>query len=160
MSKRVLLITLIVIALFAGWYAFRPELLFVDQTVNESLSGNDNGMMDAEVLKVGTFRGLAHDTKGVATIYKLHDGSRVLRFTNFETSNGPDVNVYLVAAPDAPDEKTVNDAGFVSLGSIKGNIGDQNYTLPADLDLNRYQSVAIWCKRFGVNFGAAALMPQ
>jgi hypothetical protein len=53
----------------------------------------------------------------------------------------------------------VKQAGFIDLGVIKGNIGDQNYRLGDDLDLAKYRAVSIWCKRFGVNFGAAALRP-
>jgi len=53
----------------------------------------------------------------------------------------------------------VQQAGFIDLGVIKGNIGDQNYTLGNDLDLMKYRAVSIWCKRFSVNFGAAALRP-
>jgi hypothetical protein len=87
----------------------------------------------------------------------LADGKRVLRFTNFETSNGPDVRVYLVAADDAKDSDTVKKAGFVEIGSLKGNIGDQNYDLPSDLDLSKYRAVTIWCKRFSVNFATAPL---
>jgi hypothetical protein len=51
----------------------------------------------------------------------------------------------------------VKHADVVDLGVIKGNVGDQNYDVPADVDLARYQSVAIWCKRFGVNFGSASM---
>jgi hypothetical protein len=83
----------------------------------------------------------------------------VLRFSAFETSNGPDVHVYLVAANDAQDDETVKKAGFVDLGSIKGNIGDQNYELPTDIDLAKYRAVTVWCKRFGVNFATAPLLP-
>jgi hypothetical protein len=83
----------------------------------------------------------------------------MLRFTNFDTSNGPDVHVYMVAADDAKDAATVERTGFVDLGEIKGNVGDQNYILPSDLDLTKYRAVSIWCKRFSVNFGAAALKP-
>ena len=81
----------------------------------------------------------------------------MLRFTNFETSNGPDVHVYLVATKDASDSDTVRQAGFVELGSLKGNLGDQNYELASDLDLNKYRAVTIWCKRFSVNFATAPL---
>jgi Electron transfer DM13 len=81
----------------------------------------------------------------------------VLRFTDFKTSNGPDVHVYLVAADDASDSESVTKAGFVDLGSIKGNIGDQNYTLGSNVDLSKYRAVSVWCKRFSVNFGTAAL---
>lgn len=68
--------------------------------------------------------------------------------------------VYLVAAPDARDDETVKEAGFIDLGSMKGNRGNQNYDVPAEADLNKYRSVSIWCRRFGVNFGAASLVLQ
>jgi hypothetical protein len=85
----------------------------------------------------------------------------VLRFTDFATSNGPDVHVYLVAAADARDSATVTEAEFIDLGSLKGNKGDQNYELAADVDLQKYRSVTIWCKRFSVNFATAPLtMPK
>jgi hypothetical protein len=99
-----------------------------------------------------------HPTTGTATIYRLGDGSRVLRFTNFRTSNGPDVHVYMVAADDAKDSASVPRAGFIDLRTIKGNIGDQNYTLDADVDLSKYRAVSVWCKRFSVNFGTASLI--
>jgi hypothetical protein len=108
----------------------------------------------------GSFHSVAHETKGVATVYQLADGKKLLRLTEFETSNGPDVRVYLVAAPDTSDSDTVTKAGFIELGSLKGNIGDQNYDLPASVDLSKYQSVTIWCHRFGVNFGTAPMSPQ
>jgi hypothetical protein len=68
------------------------------------------------------------------------------------------VRVYLVAAPDVQDNATVTSAGFIEVGALKGNIGDQNYELPANTDLNKYRAVTIWCKRFSVNFGTAPLM--
>jgi predicted alpha/beta hydrolase len=63
----------------------------------------------------------------------------------------------MVAADDAKDVATVQQAGFIDLGVLKGNIGNQNYSLGSDLDLGKYRAVSIWCKRFSVNFGAAAL---
>ena len=70
----------------------------------------------------------------MAAVYQLSDGKRSLRLTEFETSNGADVHVYLVAAPDMTDNNTVKQAGFVDLGSIKGNIGDPNYDLPTTVE--------------------------
>jgi len=99
-----------------------------------------------------------HPTAGTATIYRLANGTHLLRFTNFRTSNGPDVHVYLVAATDAPDNGSVERAGFIDLGTIKGNIGD-HYILGGNVDLSKYETVSIWCKRFSVNFGAAPLKP-
>jgi hypothetical protein len=63
----------------------------------------------------------------------------------------------MVAADDAKDAATVQKAGFIDLGVLKGNIGDQNYMLGGNVDLRKYRAVSIWCKRDGVNFGAAAL---
>jgi hypothetical protein len=67
------------------------------------------------------------------------------------------VHVYLVGAPDAKDDATVKKAGFLDLGSMKGNVGDQNYDVPESADLHKYQAVTIWCARFNVNFATAPL---
>lgn len=112
---------------------------------------------DPETLARGRFHSNAHETKGLATVVRLEDGRRLLRLTEFATSNGPDVRVYLVAAADVQDEAAAKEAGFVDLGELKGNLGDQNYEIPADLDLSKYRAVSIWCRRFSVNFGAAPL---
>ena len=147
-----------IVGLIAVWYLFRPELLFIDQTVNEELPGiKDSESEQFSLLLEGQFRGIAHETKGSALIYELPDGKHILRLMDFETSNGPDVHVYLVAIADAPNDATVKEAEIIDLGTIKGNIGDQNYELPEDLDLEKFRSVTIWCKRFGVNFGTASL---
>jgi Electron transfer DM13 len=140
------------------WYAFRPERLVVNRHVDEAMPTGQAGSAPRG-LESGQFYSILHPTEGTATIYQMGDGSRVLRFTSFSTSNGPDVHVYMVAADDARDAATVEKAGFVDLGVIKGNIGDQNYVLGGDLDLAKYRAVSIWCKRFSVNFGAAALKP-
>jgi hypothetical protein len=146
------------IALLGAWYAFRPERLVVNRSVNEAMPSAP-GASSPQPLESGRFYSILHPTEGTATIYQMGDGTRVLRFTSFSTSNGPDVHVYMIAADDAKDSATVEKAGFVDLGVIKGNIGDQNYTLGSDLDLTKYRAVSIWCKRFSVNFGAAALRP-
>src|SRR5260370_21003418 len=150
---------LVIIALFFAWYAFRPERLVVNHRVHEEFPTAKGGSPEQTVAS-GTFYGVAPPTTGPASIYRIGDGSRILRFTNFRTSNGPDVHVYLVAAADAKDSASVQSAGFIDLGSIKGNIGDQNYTLGPDVDLSKYHAVSVWCKRFSVNFGAAPLMPD
>lgn len=145
------------VALVVLWAAFRPERLFVNATVNESMPAVAASSLSDKVLATGTFHSVAHESAGTATVHELGDGRRVLRFTNFRTSNGPDVRVYLVAANDAADSDTVTKAGFVELGNLKGNIGDQNYDVPSNLDLNKYRAVSIWCKRFSVNFATAPL---
>jgi hypothetical protein len=157
MKKWKIGIPAVVVALSIAWYGFRPERLVVNRRVNESMPTAE-ASSTSKRLASGTFHSVVHDTSGTATIYQLADGSRVLRFTNFKTSNGPDVHVYLVAADDAKDSDTVKQAGFIDVGSIKGNIGDQNYTLSSNLDLSKYRAVSVWCKRFGANFGTAPLI--
>jgi len=153
-----LAIPVVVLAAFVAWYAFRPERLVVNRRVDEALPTGKGGLAP-QAVESGKFYSILHPTKGTATIFQTGDGTHILRLTNFSTSNGPDVHVYMVAADDAKDVATVGNAGFVDLGVIKGNIGDQNYTLTNDLDLAKYRAVSIWCKRFSVNFGAAALRP-
>ena len=155
MSNR-LKVTLvaIIVAGGAGWYAFRPERAFINQKVNEQ-APTASAMNNQ--LATGEFHSGAHETKGMATVLQLGEGKKTLRLTNFATSNGPDVHVYLVAAQDAKDNDSVKQAEVLDLGSLKGNIGDQNYELPANADLAKYRAVTIWCKRFSVNFGTAPL---
>ena len=150
--------SLVVVLGIVAWYAFRPERLFINRTVNETVPVTTAASSaEAVSLAQGTFHSNAHETIGTATILSLSDGRRILRLTNFSTSNGPDVRVYLVAAADVNDEATVDEAGFVELGKMKGNKGDQNYDVPASVDLTQYRTVTIWCKRFSVNFGSAPL---
>ena len=169
MRRRTWTLGLIIVGAI-GWYLFRPELLFVKTTVNETLPSEIAAQTDdlagqgprssgeAAVVLSGEFRSHAHETVGVAAVHQLPD-RRVLRLTGFSTSNGPDVRVYLVAAGDATDNETVTRAGFVELGKLKGTQGDQNYDIPAGLDLEKYRAVTIWCRRFSVNFGTAPLTP-
>lgn len=157
MNKRNIIIGLGAIVLAIAWYAFRPELLFVNKTVREEFPGGPAMASIEMAVTKGSFKGLAHETKGLASIYQLAEGKRTLRLTEFATSNGPDVHVYLVAAEVEKGNDAVKEAGFIDLGSMKGNIGDQNYEIPADADLSKYRTVSIWCARFGVNFGTAAL---
>lgn len=167
MNRRPYFIVAGVVVAAGLWYLFRPELLFVNKNVSEAFPASNTNSAAASpsqsqsmVLRTGSFHKGAHETKGTATVHQLADGKRVLRFTNFETSNGPDVHVFLVAAADATDNDTVKSAGYIDLGSIKGNIGDQNYDVPANVDLSKYRAVTIWCNRFNVNFGTAPLMTK
>ena len=164
MRRRTWIVGLVVLGAI-GWYLFRPELLFVKTTVNETLPTETAAQTDVAstgaesgLLLNGQFRSIAHETVGTAAVHEL-GGRRILRLTGFSTSNGPDVRVFLVAANDAPDNETVTQAGFVELGKLKGTQGDQNYDIPAGVDLDKYRAVTIWCHRFSANFGTAPLTP-
>jgi hypothetical protein len=153
-----LLILVAAVLTLVAWYVFRPERLVVNRRVDEAMPTGQGGLL-SQPLESGRFYNILHPTEGTATIFQMGDGTRILRLTSFRTSNGPDVHVYMVAAADATDVATVQHAGFIDLGVLKGNIGDQNYILGSDVDLGKYRAVSIWCKRFSVNFGAAALRP-
>lgn len=96
-----------------------------------------------------------HMGSGTATIYELEDGSHVLRLEDFEVTNGPDLHVYLVPDSDPADSDGVT--GYVDLGSLKGNIGDQNYEISGNVDVSQYGSVVIYCQPFHVIFSVASL---
>jgi hypothetical protein len=164
MKRRTWILGLVVLG-GVGWYLFRPELLLVNKKVNEGLvtasasTASSEGATAPMSILTGQFHSVAHETRGTASVHDLGGGRRVLRLTDFATSNGPDVRVYLVAARDASDNATVTKAGFIELGKLKGNEGDQNYDIPAGADLTKYRAVTIWCHRFAVNFATAPLTP-
>jgi hypothetical protein len=76
-----------------------------------------------------------------------------LTFDDLDTDSGPDLRVYLIAGE-------VNENGdpgdFVDLGGLRGNRGDQQHEIPAEVELARYTSVSIWCRAFSVSFGRLA----
>lgn len=108
-------------------------------------------------LSTGEFIDLAHPGTGTALIIELEDGSRILRFENLSVDNGPDLRVILSSSPLVDDDAAYDDGDFVDLGDLKGNQGNQNYDIPADVVLDDYATVAIWCRRFNVTFNAAPL---
>ena len=159
----------------AGFLWFRPDRLFTDDAVNEALPGQAAAPAQAEgaaaapgeespadaapvSLAEGRFVSLEHETTGRAFVVETSDGRRFLRFENFETSNGPDLLVYLsTKEPAGPDDWHGYDEDFVDLGTLKGNVGNQNYRIPGGVDLERYSTAVVWCRRFEVGFAAAVL---
>jgi hypothetical protein len=93
---------------------------------------------------------------GKATIYRLEDGKPLLRLEEFSTTNGPDLFVVLSSSAN-PDQDGLKNGAYVQLDALKGNVGNQNYELPADVDLSQYKSVVIWCRTFNIVFGYATL---
>ncbi len=156
---KTLFILIVLVVLVIAWYLFRPEKLLISSKVNEEFPQvTETG--NPKIIFEGNFKGVAHDAAGVATIYDMGEGNRLMRFTDFTVSNGPDVHVYLVAAKDPMDSDTVKQSEIYQLGPIKGNVGNQNYELGPEVDLDKFKSVVIWCKRFGVNFAVAQLEPK
>jgi hypothetical protein len=105
----------------------------------------------ASIVVQGGFTGqdAVHQGEGGATVYSLPDGTNVLRFEDFRVTNGPDLHV--LVSPDG----SVSSA--TDLGELKGNVGNQNYELPADLDPASLTTVIIYCDPFRVIFSTAEL---
>lgn len=137
-----------VVALVFGYLTLTT---FNDKTVNEVVAQVSPAGGNAEIAR-GEFSGVAHSTSGTAAIVELASGERVLTLTNFETDAGPDLFVYLGTGTESGE---LGDS--VQLAGLKGNKGNQQYTVRADIDLGAYTKVVIWCRAFSVNFGEAPL---
>ena len=99
----------------------------------------------------------AHKGEGSAMLYSLPDSGHVVRFEDFRVTNGPDLYVYLARHPSPASAEDVVDGGYLNLGKLKGNVGNQNYPVPDGTDVSEFGSVVIWCQLFGVLFSPAAL---
>ena len=137
----------------AFWYLFSP--LWIDTVVSEALPDE----LMVSVVSEGTFQGAdrAHQGSGNAMLLQTATGSHLMRFTEFEVTNGPDLEVWLVADDAPASSRAVLDSQWVSLGQLKGNIGDQTYTIPDDVDVSQFGSVVVWCEQFSVLFSVASL---
>ncbi|HEX2306586.1 MAG TPA: DM13 domain-containing protein [Nitrososphaeraceae archaeon] len=128
---------------------FSKQNTTVDQNMSGTSMPNDTKPL------VGNFVGSGdgfHKAEGLAKVINLADGRTFLRLENLKATNGPDLYVYLSTGKDASD--------IVNLGRLKGNIGNQNYEIPAGTDLSKYDTVLIWCKAFSTLFGSAKLSSQ
>jgi hypothetical protein len=138
---------------------FQPQKLIIENEVIEasptsSATAPSPTQRGSSVIAQGSFQSLEHETSGRARVLELADGSRFLRFEDLETSNGPDLRVYLSEIPASNDWHAYGER-FLDLGALKGNRGDQNYEIPPGADLSRFKSAVIWCRRFTVGFGVA-----
>lgn len=164
-----------VVGLIAGALLFQPWLLFVNVEVDDALPVVETSSAEApdpsdsptpepeapQQLAAGELISHEHETSGTVRIIENPDGTRVLTLENLATSNGPDVHVWLASAPVVPGFDgwfLADDAAYVDLGPIKGNLGNQVYEIPADVDLGQYPSVYLWCVQFAVSFGAASVV--
>ena len=94
-----------------------------------------------------------HRGSGRATLYRLEDGSHVLRLEDLNVTNGPDLHVLLMVDPEGADKSQ----GYLDLGKLKGNIGNQNYPIPLEAVVSEYHAVMIYCQPFHVVFSTAPL---
>jgi hypothetical protein len=162
------LLTAVLVYLAVG--VFGVQTLFYDSEVNEDFTATSSASRgqdpsqaaestprDPVVVSSGRFHAVAHPGTGDAIVYRLGDGSYVLRLENLDIFNGPALYVYAVAAEDANDNKTVLNTSILDLGPLKGNKGNQTYELPAEFNPEKYRAISVWCRRFSVNFATAPL---
>lgn len=153
MKKIRNIISIFMIGFVAGmlfWYLASP--IWIDRVVNEQAN-----VSAADVtVKTGNFKDAdgAHKGSGKVSL-TLSNGRHILRFEDFKVTNGPDLYVWLVKSPNPIDSQVVKDSETFELGQLKGNIGNQNYDIPSDVDIGQYGAVVIWCRQFGVLFASA-----
>lgn len=134
--------------------------MMTEQEHETMMEGRKETVVDSQqptTILTGNFVGAgdgAHNAEGVAKILAVNDGEtehRILRLENFKSTNGPDLYVYL-----SKESRSIDD-GYIELARLKGNIGNQNYHISHDVNLEEYSYVLIWCKQFSVLFGYADL---
>lgn len=181
MTKRVMVPALLLVAAIVvggGLYLFQPWRIFTSATVTEAIptaappavsppvaspeatTAAPTAVAVPRELATGQLISHEHASSGSVKILELPDGSRILRFEGLDTSDGPDLRVWLTDAPvieGPPGWQVFDDGTYLDLGALKANKGDQNYEIPAAAVLGDYSSVTIWCARFTVSFAAAEL---
>lgn len=125
-----------------------------DTAVDETMDMTSEPVLYA----AGAFSGAdaAHSGSGTVKVYRLPDSSHVVRLEDFRVTNGPALIVALAAHPDPGRSEDVA-KGYINIGKLKANSGNQNYEVPAEFDVLSFGSIVIWCETFGVMFAAAPL---
>ncbi|HUQ55431.1 DM13 domain-containing protein [Lentzea sp.] len=166
----------LVVVLGVGLYLFQPwrlltvrethDALLVPATTSQSATQSTTQSTPASApapvaetakeVAAGEWRSLEHATTGKASLIELPGGGHSVQFASLNTSDGPDLYVYLSPHASSSSEKTFG-SGFTSLGKLKGNRGDQVYEIPSSVDVSTIRSVVIWCQRFSAGFAVAPL---
>jgi hypothetical protein len=154
-KRRIVWTVLALVVLFGLWYAFRPEKLFVNKRVAESPPA---ALGQLTPLYTGSFHSAARDTSGRATVYQHPNGSRVLTLSNLSTAHEPVLNVILLDGSSiANNQNFTPGTNGRDIGEIKGSQPEQSYALPADVDIDRFNIVAIYSGGLHAVFGTAKL---
>jgi hypothetical protein len=144
---------------------FNMKAIAVVSAVAATGSLIHNAAATEVTVSIGAFHGGPHapaDTaRGGVSLVRLDNGRYELRLEkDFDTTKGPDLYVYLSALQDPKDDKIVAENAFVDAGKLRSPTGGQRFRLPADFDPSRFKSVTVWCKEFGILFGAATLVAK
>ena len=158
---KVLILIVAVLLIGVGWYAFRPERALANKTVSDAMPSELQGQT-AKPLYSGQFSDGVHPASGTASVYKTADGKMILRLTDLKTSEGPDVHIVFAPANQSALQSKKPGSGlkYEEVALLKGNLGDQNYEIPAGLDVAHNNAVGIYCVRFSAVFGSAPLQQE
>jgi hypothetical protein len=143
---------LLILALTVGMTACQKEEV---STNNDTMNNGTTTpvstipLTDQTLLLTGTFTSGAHTTTGTVKVYEDKNKNRSLVFENFKTDAGPDLRLYM-----AEDKVITN---FIEITDKVTTSGNYSIAIPANVDLKKQTTVAIWCKSFSVLFGSATL---
>jgi hypothetical protein len=151
--KRIFIACITLAILWFLYWTISP--FFKNTVVQEDLMTATTNMSTTTqpvLLSSGSFVGFdkIHNGTGTVSIYEV-DGKKVVRFEDgFQVNNGPDLYVGF--------GKSGTYVKGSDISELKGNVGSQNYELPANIDLSQYDSVWVWCKAFNTPFIQAELI--
>jgi hypothetical protein len=154
-----LIVLLSAVVLFGLWYAFRPEKLFINKSVNEAAP--DGVVSGPTSLYTGRIGDNIHGTSGRATVVKSEDGTLHLELTDFSASNCPDAHLRLLEGENVNVDSSTAPTSMTSidLGQLDGNRGDQNLAIPPQISMDHFQIAAIYCIPLHAYLGTAKLEP-
>ncbi|MEK7227367.1 MAG: DM13 domain-containing protein [Patescibacteria group bacterium] len=150
MKKLIIIIAVLILGGF-GYWTISP--FFIDKRVSEELDFSNESEQPVLVWR-GLFKGFDSIHTGTGNVSVLKAGDKyIIRFEeNFDVANGPDLYVGF-----GKDGKYVKGT---EIAKLKGNIGSQNYEVPANINLEEYNEIWIWCRAFSVGFAKAKLTPS
>jgi len=140
LKTKIALFVGVAIILLIAYFLLSPLIRVIE--VNEERSEGE------DILK-GVFVPRDHDVTGEVFVIE-NNGSKVLRFEDFETVNGPILHIYLSKDLEAND--------FIDLGGIKATKGNVSYEIPEGTNVEEYNHVLVWCVPFSRLFSSAELI--
>ena len=119
-----------------------------------SVAEGNNSLLVAEA-SAGQFVSVEHPTSGQVRVIE-EDGARYLEIgEDFQSDRGPALELILHKSNTVGLQ--IQEGDYISLGELKSFNGAQRYLIPEAIDLEQYQSVAVWCQQFNATFGYAPL---
>ena len=141
MKQRIILFLICILSIFTFDSCKKASTAFINETLNSDTT--------AMLKYSGDFISGPYGTvTGSAKVY-LKQGSYTVALENFNSSNGPDLKVYI-----SREEMPVN---FIRLDALRSVNGNQLYAVPGNPDFTVYKYVLIHCEQYNHLFGSALL---